>query len=65
MKWALNKLERRRNEHYTIWVVDCQRVQCPHTHNFIPKLYKETLYKESLYKYQGVHAQESNPETLR
>ena len=33
---------------------------CPHTKQFIPKLYNETLYKESSYKFQGVLTQETS-----
>ena len=32
---------------------------CPHTKQFIPKLYNETSYKESSYLFQGVHTQET------
>ena len=33
---------------------------CPHTKQFIPKLYNETSYKESSYKFQSVHTQETS-----
>ena len=33
---------------------------CPHTKQFISKIYNETLYKESSYKFQGVRTQETS-----
>ena len=33
---------------------------CPHTKQFIPKLYNDTSYKESSYKFQDVHTQETS-----